>query len=137
MELMKDSDCEIKYYPGKANVVADALSRKVQISSSKLMSMVVQAKSGLLDCIKEAQDKALLKENVDKIGIGKKKKRLVMEMNNRGFQTFKDLKPIYWWPNIKGEVAHFVERCLTCARAKADHKKPYGLLQQLEIPEWK
>ena len=33
MELIKDYDCEILYHPGKANVVADALSRKVNHSS--------------------------------------------------------------------------------------------------------
>ena len=33
MELLKDYDCSILYHPGKANVVADALSRK---SSSSL-----------------------------------------------------------------------------------------------------
>ncbi|TYK14914.1 pol protein [Cucumis melo var. makuwa] len=32
LELVKDYDCEILYYPGKANVVADALSRKVSHS---------------------------------------------------------------------------------------------------------
>ena len=29
MELLKDYDCTIEYHPGKANVVADALSSKI------------------------------------------------------------------------------------------------------------
>ena len=29
LDLLKDFDCEIKYYPGKSNAAADALSRKV------------------------------------------------------------------------------------------------------------
>nr|XP_043633041.1 uncharacterized protein LOC122604182 [Erigeron canadensis] len=87
-ELLKDYDCEIKYHPGKANVVTDALSRKVQNFSCRLMSMVVQAKSGLLDRIKEDQVKALMKDNIDKENIGKKK-RLAMETKSRGFWTYK------------------------------------------------
>ena len=39
MELIKDYDCEILYHPGKANVVADALSRK---GSEKLMMLTAQ-----------------------------------------------------------------------------------------------
>ncbi|KAL4011167.1 hypothetical protein IC575_028216 [Cucumis melo] len=34
LELVKDYDCEILYHPGKANVVADALSRKVSHSAA-------------------------------------------------------------------------------------------------------
>jgi len=31
----------------------------------------------------------------------------------------------------------YVQKCLTCAKVKAEHQKPYGKFQQLEIPEWK
>ena len=33
LELLKDYDCDIQYHPGKANVVANALSRKAQTVS--------------------------------------------------------------------------------------------------------
>ncbi|GKF84397.1 putative reverse transcriptase domain-containing protein [Tanacetum coccineum] len=31
----------------------------------------------------------------------------------------------------------YVSRCLTCLKVKAEHMRPFGLLQQPEIPEWK
>nr|GEW22344.1 reverse transcriptase [Tanacetum cinerariifolium] len=50
---------------------------------------------------------------------------------------YHDLKPLYWWPNMKAEIATYVSKCLTCAKVKAEHQKPSGLLQQPEIPVWK
>ncbi|KAJ9547352.1 hypothetical protein OSB04_019895 [Centaurea solstitialis] len=38
---------------------------------------------------------------------------------------------------MKKDIATYVSKCLTCARIKAEHQKPSGLLQQPEIPEWK
>ena len=38
---------------------------------------------------------------------------------------------------MKRDVAWFVERCLTCRRVKAEHQRPHGKLQPLEILEWK
>ena len=38
---------------------------------------------------------------------------------------------------MKREIAAFVSRCLTCQLIKAEHQKPPGLLQPIEIPEWK
>jgi len=35
------------------------------------------------------------------------------------------------------DIAFFVQKCVTCAQVKAEHQKPFGKLQQLEIPEWK
>nr|GFB77651.1 reverse transcriptase domain-containing protein [Tanacetum cinerariifolium] len=50
---------------------------------------------------------------------------------------YQDLKKLYWWPNMKADITTFVSKCLTCAKVKAEHQKPSGLLQQPEIPEWK
>nr|GEU40265.1 reverse transcriptase domain-containing protein [Tanacetum cinerariifolium] len=44
---------------------------------------------------------------------------------------------LYWWPNMKADIATYVSKCLTCAKVKAEHQKPSGLLQQPKIPVWK
>ena len=38
---------------------------------------------------------------------------------------------------MKRHVGDFVRRCLTCQQVKAEHQKPAGLLQPLEVAEWK
>nr|GEV33049.1 reverse transcriptase domain-containing protein [Tanacetum cinerariifolium] len=50
---------------------------------------------------------------------------------------YQDLKLLYWWPNIKADIATYVRKCLACTKVKAEHQKPSGLLQQPEIPVWK
>ncbi|GJT59029.1 putative reverse transcriptase domain-containing protein [Tanacetum coccineum] len=52
-------------------------------------------------------------------------------------KMYQDLKKLYWWPNMKSEIATYVSKCLTCAKVKAEHQNPSGLLQQPKIPEWK
>jgi len=50
---------------------------------------------------------------------------------------YRDLRLNYWWPIMKFDVARYVEECVTCLQVKAEHQRPYGSLQPLEIPEWK
>ncbi|GKF67559.1 putative reverse transcriptase domain-containing protein, partial [Tanacetum coccineum] len=50
---------------------------------------------------------------------------------------YQDKKKLYWWPNMKADIATYVSKCLTYARVKAKHQRPLGLLVQPEIPEWK
>nr|GEW19556.1 putative reverse transcriptase domain-containing protein [Tanacetum cinerariifolium] len=52
-------------------------------------------------------------------------------------KMYHDLKKLYWWPNMKAEIATYVSKCLTCAKVKIEYQKPSGLLVQLEIPQWK
>ncbi|GJZ00401.1 reverse transcriptase domain-containing protein [Tanacetum coccineum] len=50
---------------------------------------------------------------------------------------YQDLKKLYWWPNMKAEMATYVGKCMTCTKVKAEYKKPSGLLVQPKIPQWK
>nr|GEZ71693.1 reverse transcriptase domain-containing protein [Tanacetum cinerariifolium] len=52
-------------------------------------------------------------------------------------KMYQDIKKIYWWPNMKANIATYVSKCLTCARVKAEHQRPSGLLVQPVILEWK
>ncbi|GKC37160.1 putative reverse transcriptase domain-containing protein [Tanacetum coccineum] len=45
-------------------------------------------------------------------------------------KMYQDLKKLYWWPNMKAEIATYVSKCLTCAKVKAACQKPSGLLVQ-------
>ncbi|GJU65105.1 putative reverse transcriptase domain-containing protein [Tanacetum coccineum] len=50
---------------------------------------------------------------------------------------YQDLKLLYWWPNMKADIATYVSKCLTCVKVKAEHQKLSGQLKQPEIPVWK
>ncbi|GJY56651.1 putative reverse transcriptase domain-containing protein [Tanacetum coccineum] len=50
---------------------------------------------------------------------------------------YQDLKKLYWWHNMKAEIATYVSKCLMYAKVKAKYQKPSGLLVQPEIPQWK
>ncbi|GJS23162.1 putative reverse transcriptase domain-containing protein, partial [Tanacetum coccineum] len=52
-------------------------------------------------------------------------------------KMYQDMKKLYWWPNMKADIATYVSKCLTCAKVKAEHQRPSGLLVQPTIPEWK
>ncbi|GJV83158.1 putative reverse transcriptase domain-containing protein [Tanacetum coccineum] len=52
-------------------------------------------------------------------------------------KMYQYLKKLYWWPNMKEEIATYVSKCLTCAKVKAECQKPSGLLVQPVIPVWK
>ncbi|GKF11447.1 putative reverse transcriptase domain-containing protein, partial [Tanacetum coccineum] len=49
-------------------------------------------------------------------------------------KMYQDLKKLYWWQNIKVEIATYASKCLTCARVKAECQKQSGLLVQSVIP---
>ncbi|KAI3679919.1 hypothetical protein L2E82_50899 [Cichorium intybus] len=142
LDVLKDYDCEIHYHPGKANVVADALSRgsKQERESEKSERIVGQ----LAAMVKDSRDLLTCHERIWVPKQGGVRQTLLEEAHKSRFsihpgatKMYRDLREYYWWPGMKREVAWFVERCMTCRKVKAEHQRPHGKLQPLEIPEWK
>ncbi|XP_070008339.1 uncharacterized protein [Nicotiana sylvestris] len=52
-------------------------------------------------------------------------------------KMYRDLKEIYWWNGMKRGVEDFVSECPNCQQVKAEHQRPGGLTQLMEIPMWK
>nr|GEZ23220.1 putative reverse transcriptase domain-containing protein [Tanacetum cinerariifolium] len=149
LELLSDYDCEIRYHPGKANVVAGALSKKERIKPLRVRALVMTIDLDLLKQILGAQTKASKPENLKKEDVGgmliensKDPEKFMKEkLEPRTDRTLcfnnRNLKQLYWWPNMKADIATYVSKCLTCLRVKAEHQKLSGLLVQLKIPQWK
>ncbi|GKA21584.1 hypothetical protein Tco_0701573 [Tanacetum coccineum] len=70
LELLSDYDCEIRYHPGKANVVADALNRKERVKPLMVRALVMTIGLNLPKQILEAQIKALKLENLTAEDVG-------------------------------------------------------------------
>ncbi|GKC92517.1 putative reverse transcriptase domain-containing protein [Tanacetum coccineum] len=182
LELLSDYDCEIRYHPGKENVVADALSRKEKIKPLRVRALVMTIGLDLPKQILNAQTEAQKPKNIknedvegmlienskdpEKLRTEKLEPRVdgTLCLNGRswlpcygdlrtvimheshkskysihpGFdKMYQDMKKLYWWPNMKADIATYVSKCLTCAKVKAEHQRPSGLLVQPEIPQWK
>nr|GEY13733.1 putative reverse transcriptase domain-containing protein [Tanacetum cinerariifolium]GEY16991.1 putative reverse transcriptase domain-containing protein [Tanacetum cinerariifolium] len=70
LELLSDYDCDIRYHPRKANVVADALSRKERIEPLRVRALVMTIDLDIPKQILKGQIKALKPENLEKEDVG-------------------------------------------------------------------
>ncbi|KAL4026088.1 hypothetical protein IC575_014512 [Cucumis melo] len=160
LELVKDYDCEILYHPGKANVVADALSRKVAHSAALITKQAPLLRdferaeiavsrhlveTGQGEDFSISSDDGLMfegrmcvpEDSTVKIELLTEAHSSPFTMDPGSTKMYQDLRSVYWWRNMKREVADFVSRCLVCQQVKAPRQRPAGLLQPLSVPGWK
>ncbi|GJR66668.1 putative reverse transcriptase domain-containing protein [Tanacetum coccineum] len=76
IELLSDSDYEIRYHPGKANVVADALNQKERIKPLRVRALVMKVHTNLPEQILNAQTEALKGDNVKAKNLGRMIKKI-------------------------------------------------------------
>ncbi|KAD3066853.1 hypothetical protein E3N88_34733 [Mikania micrantha] len=88
VELLNDYDCEIRYHPGKANVVADALSRKERVKPLRVKALGMTIQTSLIPQIKDAQQQALQATNYSAEGLRGLDKKL--DTKDDGLLYFKD-----------------------------------------------
>ncbi|GJV54083.1 putative reverse transcriptase domain-containing protein [Tanacetum coccineum] len=172
----------IRYHPTKANVVADALSKKEREPPLRVRALVMTIGLNLPKQILDAQTEAQKPEKIKNKDVGgmlvensKDLEKLRTEklepradgtlcLNGRSWlpcygdlrtvvmheshklkysihpgskKMYQDMKKLYWWPNMKANIATYVSKCMTCVKVKAEHQRPSGLLVQPDIPQWK
>ncbi|GJW81283.1 putative reverse transcriptase domain-containing protein [Tanacetum coccineum] len=141
IELLSDYDCEIQYHPEKANVVADALSRKGREKPLRVRALMMTVHNDLAKQIREAQGEAMKRKNVKVKNLWRLIKPifefcpdgtrcfgnrvwlprfsglrdLVMHESYKSKYSihpgsdkmYQDLKLLYWWPNMKVNIATY------------------------------
>nr|GEV52716.1 putative reverse transcriptase domain-containing protein [Tanacetum cinerariifolium] len=133
IELLSDYDCEIYYHPAQTEAMKE---ENVKVENlGRLLKPIFEICSNGIRFFKGRLWLPLFGGIRDTIMHESHKSKYSIHPGSD--KMYQDLKKLYWWLNMKADIATFVSKGLTCAKVKAKHQKPSGLLQQPKIPEWK
>lgn len=149
---------DIRYIPGSRNVVADALSRRVDLQSvfvaprlgGDLLTLIRDAyitDTAVSDLVEQGTLRwvgELLYTAAEQLYVppGAVRDRVVHECHGVPYhghlgahKTKETVCRLFWWPKIASFVRKYCAACPTCQRTKGSTKAPFGLLIPLPIPE--
>lgn len=161
-DFLAEFDYQLEYKPGKANVVADALSRKAELAtlnaSQPQSTLINRIKEGLQQdplaksLIKLANegrtrrfwlDEGVLLTTGDRVYVpkwGNLRKEIIKECHDSKWaghpgmtRTLALLQNSYYWPQMRDDVDAYVRTCLVCQQDKVEQQRPAGLLEPLPI----
>ncbi|XP_040930142.1 uncharacterized protein [Gossypium hirsutum] len=119
-----------EYHPGKAKVVADALSRRAVADLRTLFARLNLFDDGNL--LAELQVKT---GTTPDVGINSDGVLCFREAHSSPYamhpdrnKMYRDLRELYWWLGLKRKVTDYVARCLFCQQVKAERQLPSGFL---------
>nr|GEV87799.1 hypothetical protein [Tanacetum cinerariifolium] len=118
---------------------------KLTVKNRYLLHRIDDLKDLLKEKLEPHADETLCLDNMSLVSCVGDLRTLIMHESHKSMYSihsgsdkmYQDLKQLYWWPNIKANIATYVSKCLTCSKVKAEHQKPSGLLVQPEIPKQK
>ncbi|GJR38900.1 putative reverse transcriptase domain-containing protein [Tanacetum coccineum] len=136
LELLSNYNYEIRYHPGKANVVADALTRKEE-------NFINEDLHGMINKLEPRADGTLCLNNQSWILYFKELRALIMHESHKSKYSihpgsdkmYQDLKKLYWWPNIKADIASYFNKCLTCAKVRHTIQRPMARVRTIQTLE--
>ncbi|TXG69042.1 hypothetical protein EZV62_003977 [Acer yangbiense] len=161
-DFLAEFDYRLKYKPGKANVVADALSRKAELA----IINTSQPQSTLISCIKEGLqqdplaksliklanegktrrfwlDEGILLTTGDRMFVpkwGNLRKEIIKECHDSKWaghpgmtRTLALLQNSYYWPQMRDDVDAYVRTYLVCQQDKVEQQRLADLLEPLPI----
>ncbi|GJX40477.1 reverse transcriptase domain-containing protein [Tanacetum coccineum] len=110
LELLSDYDCELRYHSGKANVILNA-----QVEARKEENYGTEDLCGMIKNLEPRADGTLCLKNRSWIPCFGDLRALIMHESHKSKYSihpgsdkmYQDLKKLYWWPNMKAEIATY------------------------------